>query len=159
MSALILSRRLKEFALSSHQSRKLSKREKSPSKLEESTASRTRTNSEQDCRSRIKQLKDELATERRGLDELCQKKNKIRQRNFYLNRRLRIMSRESFQTKELEEAEKLCQACDDWQTSIDMYSYETELIGVKIMNLQAEIRQMMDRNDITPSLVEHISEW
>merc|ERR1711920_1142560 len=98
------------------------------------------------------------ATERRGLDELYQKKNKIRQRNFYLNRRLRIMSRESFQTKELEEVEKLSQTCDDWQTSIDMYSYETELISVKIMNLQAEIRQMMDRNDITPSLVQHISE-
>mmetsp|Transcript_30960 Transcript_30960/g.46972 ORF Transcript_30960/g.46972 Transcript_30960/m.46972 type:complete len:160 (-) Transcript_30960:50-529(-) len=159
MSALILNRRLKDFALSSHQSRQLSKREKNPSKSEEATASRTRRNSEQDCRSRIKQLKDELATERRGLDELCQKKDKIRQRNFYLNRRLRIMSRESFQTKELEEVEKLSQACDDWQTSIDMYSYETELIGVKTMNLQSEIRQMLDRIDIPPSLVENKYEW
>mmetsp|Transcript_29472 Transcript_29472/g.44960 ORF Transcript_29472/g.44960 Transcript_29472/m.44960 type:complete len:140 (+) Transcript_29472:133-552(+) len=84
-------------------------------------------------------LKKDLARERKHLDNLCQKKNQLRRTNFFLAHELRLKNRErSLMSKEIEELKNMD---DEWQTSIEMLSYETELVGVDIMNLQSEIKK------------------
>jgi len=88
---------------------------------------------------RIAYLKETLVTEKGELDQLCQKKNKLRRENFNLNHELK---RARDITRLKKEVETMSNFCEEWEDSIEMIEYEHEKLGVKILNLGSEIRSL-----------------
>lgn len=88
---------------------------------------------------RIAYLKETLSAEKGELDQLCQKKNKLRRDNFNLNHELK---RAGDITRLKKEVEAVSNFCDEWEDSIEMIEYEHEKLGVKILNLGSEIRSL-----------------
>merc|ERR1712150_413746 len=97
---------------------------------------------------RISYLKETLLAEKGELDQLCQKKNKLRRDNFNLNHELK---RAGHITRLRKEVETISNVCDEWEDSIEMIEYEHEKLGVKILNLGSDIRSLLKRNNSSAS--------
>mmetsp|Transcript_216 Transcript_216/g.310 ORF Transcript_216/g.310 Transcript_216/m.310 type:complete len:117 (-) Transcript_216:36-386(-) len=88
---------------------------------------------------KVSYLIETLAAEKTELDLLCQKKNRMRRMNFFYAHELKG-DREILEMQR--KVEEMSSVCDEWQDSIEIVSYENEMLGVKILNLGSEIRSL-----------------